>query len=295
MITLTKVKFNMGASRFLPKIQIHTWGGLGSQLYAIALAIDLQDRFLNRRIEFVSHSGGVTKREPAIQFYSKRIRVINDFNKIAIHRKNDKKNTILNFSKKLLYLSGILANCNEDKDISKLKPWVLVIRGHYSGRKISLTSTKNIFEKINNECLIEDDIYIYKEVTCHYRLGDLEQLSDKSSISSGVLGNIIETVSESINTKTIYLYSDSKDLAKSKLLKDSPKLDIVTNDVSPLKTIHECLHSDIFVGTNSKISIWIAILRATKNENYTSYLPTEIKHMIIGTEDSFIKKLIKFY
>ena len=126
-------------------------------------------------------------------------------------------------------------------------------------------------------------------------MGDLEQLSDKSSISSGVLGNIIETVSESINTKTIYLYSDSVDLAKNKLLRDNFKLDIVTNVVSPLKTIHECLHSDIFVGTNSKISIWIAILRATKNENNNSYLPEEIKHMIIGTESTFINKSIKFY
>lgn len=285
----------METSGFLPKIKVHTWGGLGSQLYAIALAIDLQDRFLNRRFEYVSHSGGVTKREPAIQFYSKKIRVINDFNKITIHAKDDRKNTVLIYSKKLLYLSGILAKCNDDIDTSKLKPWVLFIRGHYSSRKVSLTSAKNIFEKINNECQSEDGINIYREITCHYRLGDLEQLSEKSSISSRVLGNTIETVSESISAKTIYLYSDSTDLAKSKLLKESAKLDIVTNEVSPLKTIHECLHSDIFVGTNSKISIWIAILRATKNEKYTSYLPTEIKKMIIGFEGSFMSKSIKFY
>ena len=78
-------------------------------------------------------------------------------------------------------------------------------------------------------------------------------------------------------------------------MSERQKFNIVPKDMSPLKTVHECVRSKVFIGTNSKISIWVAILRATKNSDQISYLPESIKHMLSSQESSFVTKSIKFY
>ena len=52
--------------RFLPPLRIHSWGGLGSQLFAIALAEELKVIFPKRSFKIVLHTGGVTRRLPEI-------------------------------------------------------------------------------------------------------------------------------------------------------------------------------------------------------------------------------------
>jgi len=286
----------MNISIFLPKIKIHTWGGLGSQLYAVALAIDLEQRFKHRQIEYISHTGGVTKREPAIQFYTRNVREKNDYKVIKSRKKNNvHKNKITSLGKKFLLSTGILANCNDNHGAAKIRPWALSIRGHYSYREVSFISAIAILKRIDNEFISEVNSNNLEAIALHYRLGDLELLLEKSPINTDQVKSILEKVLITAGAREIYLYSDSILLAKSKLINSEPDLKIVTRDISPLMTIHECVHSKIFIGTNSKISIWIAILRATKNTNQTSYLPLEIKHMLIGNENSFTNKSIKFY
>ena len=286
----------MNASNFFPKIKIHTWGGLGSQLYAAALAIDLQEGFRYRQIEYISHTSGVTRREPAILFYSRNVKEKDDYKIIISNHENSKyRKNVLFFAKKFLLTTGIIANCNENKETTNLKPWVLSIRGHYSGREISFNSAKTILEKINNEFQTLENNTNINAITLHYRLGDLELLSEKSSINAERVKNILEEILDRGTMREIYLYSDSILLAKSKLTSSRHELNLIAREISPLKTIHECVHSKVFIGTNSKISIWVAILRATKSLNQISYLPMEIKHMLIGDENSFVHKSIKFY
>ena len=289
-------KADMNLSIFLPKIKIHTWGGLGSQLYAVALAIDIQQRSKHRHIEYISHTSGVTKRMPAIQFYSRNVREKNDYKVIKSGQKNNKyKKKIIILGKKFLLSTGILVNCNDTQGLAKIKPWTLSIRGYYSHREVSLISAISILKRINNEFLSGENSNNLEAVALHYRLGDLELLLEKSSINTNQVKSILEKVLNTAGAKEIYLYSDSILLAKSKLINSKPELNIVTRDISPLMTIHECVHSKVFIGTNSKISIWIAILRATKNINQTSYLPLEIKHMLIRDDNSFVNKSINFY
>jgi hypothetical protein len=283
-------------SNFFPKIKIHTWGGLGSQLYAAALAIDLQKGFRYRQIEYISHTSGVTRRDPAILFYSRNVKEKDDYKIINSNHENFKyRKNVLFFAKKFLLTTGIIANCNENKETTNLKPWVLSIRGHYSGREISFNSAKTILQKINNEFQTLENNTNINAITLHYRLGDLELLSEKSSIKAERVKKISEEILDRGTTREIYLYSDSILLAKSKLTSSMHELNLIAREISPLKTIHECVHSKVFIGTNSKISIWVAILRATKSLNQISYLPIEIKHMLIGDENSFVHKSIKFY
>lgn len=286
----------MTISSILPKVKIHTWGGLGSQLYAVALANDLQKKFNYRRIEYISHTSGVTRREPALQFYSKDVREKNDYSRVTSKQGNTKYRTKLSFlGKKILISARIMANCNDNEETGKLKPWILIIRGHYSNRQISFDSATRILQRINNEFNSETDDKDLETITLHYRLGDLEILSEKSPIDTNQVKSILEVILDKADTRTLHLHSDSILLAKSKLMNGRQELNLVTKDISPLKTVHECVRSKVFIGTNSKISIWVAILRATKNSNQISYLPEAIKHMFSAQENSFVTKSIKFY
>ena len=290
------MKNDMTISSMLPKVRIHTWGGLGSQLYAVALAHDLQKKFNYRRIKYISHTSGVTRREPALQFYSKDIREKNDYSKTTHAQGHTKYRTKLSFlAKKILISAGIMAYCNDNKETDNLKPWILIIRGHYSNRQISFESATSILQRIDSEFDSEIHRKDLENITLHYRLGDLEILPEKSPIQTNQVKSILEMVLDKADTRTVHLHSDSILLAKSKLINGSQEFNIVTKEISPLKTVHECVRSKVFIGTNSKISIWVAILRATKNLDQTSFLPESIKHMLISQESSFVTKSIKFY
>jgi hypothetical protein len=289
-------KIGVIASILLPKIKIHTWGGLGSQLYAVALAIDLQKNINYRQIEYISHTSGVTRREPALQFYTTDVKEKNDYTRTTSVQEDSKYRKKLSLlGKKLLISLRIVANCNDNEGINRMKPWTLIIRGHYSNRKISFDSATRILQRINNEFYSEKNDKDMEILTLHYRLGDLEKLSEKSPIDPNHLKSILALVLDEEKMREIYLYSDSILLAESKLITGKSEISVVSRDISPLKTIHECVHSKVFIGTNSKISIWVAILRATKNINQISYLPVSIKHMLSAQESSFVTKSIKFY
>ena len=49
-------------------LRVHCWGGLGSQLYALAVAYDLQRKYPKRKIKLLLHTGGVTKRVSELDF-----------------------------------------------------------------------------------------------------------------------------------------------------------------------------------------------------------------------------------
>ena len=49
------------------KLRIHCWGGLGSQLYAVALIYDLLKRFPKRKITLYLHTSGATRRHSEIE------------------------------------------------------------------------------------------------------------------------------------------------------------------------------------------------------------------------------------
>ena len=44
------------------KLRVHSWGGLGSQLFALSLIFDLVRKFPKKRIELIHHTAGVTRR-----------------------------------------------------------------------------------------------------------------------------------------------------------------------------------------------------------------------------------------
>ena len=272
----------MNLNIFFPKIRLHTWGGLGSQLYAVALAIQIKKRFPYRDIEFICHTSGVTKREPEIQFFSNIFKTKNDFedlalNSLAPHQNNQK--VFINLLTKSLLLVGLIGRCNSNHEVTKLRPWILMIRGHYTGLDISshiALEILQIMEKSfkNNKSIETND------TSLHYRLGDLINLKEKNPINIKVLSEVILKIDKNNKLNKVYLYSDSIDIALTELRNIPIKLELIPRQISTLETVLECVKSSIFIGTNSKISIWIAILRAVSSSINKSYLPSDLKQIV---------------
>lgn len=263
-------------------VRIHSWGGLGSQLYALALSIDLETKVLHRKYIFINHTSGTSKRLPEILFYTRNIKLIDDYviNEQHNKAKSQANHNIKKFIKKLITSTGFYAECNSDKDFQLVKPWVTVIRGHYSHRQVSMKSITHIFQEIQNSYSSSHVSNQERKMSFHYRLGDLEVISEKSPIRFDSIQRKISEIISIYDYQILNLYSDTPVLALQRLNNSDLKVSIKYEDKSTLETIYECVMSETFVGTNSKISFWVAIFRSKFKTKGSTYLPLEIKHMM---------------
>jgi len=272
-------------------ISVHCWGGFGSQLFAFSLAELLKNRFPKRRIRIMFHTSGVTKRELELKLPPNiyEIVIINDY----INKYQDKKNKtstsafFSNTARQILKFVGLLAEANTDAEIAKLKPWVTEIRGHYSHRvipnnmlfKLLLMLTFSTKRKLPREGYS-------RNIALHYRLGDLLDLSEKGYIPAIEILNLINKNNKDWNINVIDIFSDSPNDALSML--NNLALNLKIND--PAETICESLNYKYFVGTNSKLTIWIVLFRLLLDSNSHNTVPLRLK-----TEFDFMLNNLSHY
>jgi hypothetical protein len=167
------------------KLKVHSWGGLGSQLFVLALIYDLRKRYPKKKIQLVHHTSGVSRRlfeldsilDPSIS-----LKLIDDYksDEGINYAKNTRiiKHLLIKIIKKTLEKLYIFINFDQNQDINKIKPWTTIVRGHYSKRLISDDFLSYCVEKFTNH----NSHFPSKTLVIHYRLGDLINLSNKSSI-----------------------------------------------------------------------------------------------------------------
>lgn len=273
-------------------LRIHTWGGLGSQLFAIELAQYLGNKYPNRELTIFVHTGGVTRREPEIAalFPEYRYVIIDDF----FDKKSDARIEESPLSKRLWGISrsaarkcieifGFTASCNDDKSSLRIRPWVLSLRGHYSYRTIDpefLSLLKHSIELrrdltlplLGNYCAI------------HYRLGDLLTLVEKNPIDEESIRDEVIRVLSTFRFDSLIVLSDSPAEASIRLSGIS-EIEIVSPNLGTIDVIATSLHATYFIGTSSKISFWIAAMRSSAL-SLDSSLPlindTQYKRMLLG-------------
>jgi hypothetical protein len=112
-----------------------------------------------------------------------------------------------------------------------------------------------------------------------YRLGDLLSLDNKSPVDLAILKKTIVKVLDEKSIHHIYIYSDSKNTAIEHMNFFSNKAELEFRDVNAKDTIMECTLSQVFIGTNSKISLWIAFLRIFQDSENLCYLPSSMSDM----------------
>jgi len=267
--------------RFSPPIRIHVWGGFGSQLFALVAAWRISSKYQWRKVKLVFHSSGVTERSreiPSEWLGDFSIEEKRDFHKHESSQAARESGFIKQFFTRYLDSAirgfGIVARANSNFDFKKIPPWILDIRGHYTDLFLEDFEVARLVELLN----IETHGIPLSAISLHYRLGDLLYLENKSFIKPE---RILQTLEEDFDPDmSVNVFSDSATNEVTKLLSSySFNKNFHCFELSPIETIRLCVNSKEFLGSNSKISLWIAIFRLRKNIGLTA-IPRELQHHI---------------
>ena len=256
------------------RLRVHSWGGLGSQLYVLALVYDLRKRYPKKKIQLVHHTSGVTRRLfelDSILDSKISLKLIDDYksDEGINHAKNTRiiKHLLIKIIKKTLEKLYIFINFDQNQDINKIKPWTTIVRGHYSKRLISDDFLSYCVEKFTNH----NSHFPSKTLVIHYRLGDLINLSNKSIIAPNYVIAKIRKIAEIEKLEQILVYSDTVSEAEKLLLPIKNLSDSIQfSNESTFTVVQNSIRAKYFIGTNSKVSIWISNLRKYQN------VPTEL-------------------
>jgi len=270
---------------FVP-LRVHCWGGLGSQLYALSVAFDLKLKFPKRRIKLVLHTGGVTKRLSELDFIHNidfEIIQIDDFqikNKVD---KNSIKLVKIKFKSlliKILYFFNFIVSANSNTEFDNILPWTVSTRGHYFNREVSTHFYEYLLKHVRlyEKPLIQSQY----EIAIHYRMGDLLTLTEKSISPANKIIDVVRKVQKEHNNLKIHVYSDSPQIAKETLFIAGLVGEFVVLDLPTIDVIRGCIGANYFIGTNSKVSLWIVNLRRFIGETDNNYLE--------GFDDKLYKK-----
>ena len=289
----------MFLSEFLPKIEIHCWGGLGSQLYAVVLRLELEAKYPSRKFTIVCHDNGVTRRTSEISlFFPGSVISVEDYAQakqceVGVRHSQavNGKRVVRNLLVKLLRLFSVVLDGDRKRELAKVRFWTLQVRGHYSERKLDQSALLKVRNMISQASHVQTFDSGSQNLFVHYRLGDLLTLQDKSPISSDRVLGVLQDLHSRIGSR-IELFSDSPDKATDFLAAGKFPVD-VARDINALDTLWILVNSHYFVGTNSKISIWAVILNGKLSSRVESYLPYELQHHVIANIGSLWN--LKYY
>jgi len=260
-----------------PTLRIHCWGGLGSQLQALSFYLMVQRKFPNRNLQLFLHTGGITERRSEIDFVSDRINLvsIHDF-KSKVERTN--ANHLFSFDLRSIFKNlarNILNNfrfvITDENRVMAIMPWTTQVRCSYSNIELSSDLIKNLGEIVQFPLKKIDNNFI----GVHLRIGDLVALKPESLVDTSTINKLINNLDqkEKILNKII-VYSDSElNLDSFNLLTDFA---IELRNIDTLNTIFDLAGPRVFIGTNSKVSLWVAIFRYGYKIPGIIFLPTSI-------------------
>ncbi len=277
------------------QVEVHCWGGLGSQLFALALIHDLEFRFPGRIFTLVLHSSGVTKRAPEIANlpFSHNFKVVDDFSQTGQSGVTSSlRKVVRRILRKVVGGFGIVASGDTDLEFRKIRPWVREIRGHYSRRTISNSFLLKLETYLGSE--LDAPFSSSADIAIHYRLGDLLNLTEKSPIK------VDRIATEVIRIRRLYpgrisLFSDSPETASKLLANMGVICDISDSSRESLEVINLARSASYFIGTSSKISYWIVCLRNLSNKQLKSSMPDSDEQNLRPLIGGGASKLIDYY
>ena len=264
---------------FLNKLtlKIHCWGGLGSQLLALNYYLRVQELYPRKRIILVLHTDGITARNSEIDFLSNRINLL----KVDDYRAgvNDKQSHASNFKPIFYFFKAFiksLANCfrfviTDDKKVLKVKFWTFSVRCTYTSnvlRKQDIVHMADILGITSNS--LEQNF-----IGVHYRMGDLPSLKPSALVPLDSISKIVnDLIKAGAVIDKVRIYSDS--IIENSNLQLPREIDSEWKSVDTLQTISELSKTKYFIGTSSKVSLWIAIFRLCLAVPGSIYLPVNI-------------------
>jgi hypothetical protein len=246
-----------------PTVRIHSWGGLGSQLLALGVLLDLRHRHTRRDFQLILHSSGVTRRISQVNLLAELVQItfIDDY----MSPISDKTSEQANY-KKLIH-SSLKSALNttkwvisKDSSTFRIFPWTTSIRCHYGFVAISKESISMISKYIPN---ISEILASHSDrpLGVHYRAGDLLIEKSSSLISIDVISDLVTKIAHNNSLKQAKLQILSDSPLNKESLASLESFDYSWESKETWETIRILLNSHSFIGTNSKISLWVALFR----------------------------------
>ena len=116
---------------------------------------------------------------------------------------------------------------------------------------------------------------IVPQITLHYRLGDLIGLVDKRPIEPQLIIKNLNRIIDGRENLEIQIYSDSPIIAKELLANYLPNQNLSFIESDTLTVIKNCIGSEFFFGTSSKISYWIIKFRENLGLGKKTFIITD--------------------
>ena len=271
------------------RVLIHCWGGYGSQLLALALYIDLRAIYPKRKFGIVFHTSGVTRRTIEIKQYLNNCEYtqIDDF--IAFRSSIKKRDFFRSMFKKFLISTGLIVTDHRLEKAPRILPWTIALRGHYLYRPIS----KKVLSQFTQFLLKGAASTNMPSIFIHYRLGDLISLHDKTFIHPMNITRLIDEFSENFDSSHVVIGTENPSTAKKLLSNNKILREARYANFNPDQTLQIGMNASYFIGTNSKLSLWISLLRA--NFGKKSLMPEEFRETLKYTFGDNVNSRIGFY
>lgn len=261
-------------------IHVHSWGGLGSQIFACIVAKRIMSRFPKRKVVLVFHSSGVTYRN--VEINSKLASIFNisfhdDYRPTKDHAITSRKETpvglLRNITLTILIKVGIVARLNKEDEFDSINSLLTEVRGHYTQLELDLEEIDWIIDSLE----LSNAFGLGSATTLpamHLRLGDLLTLKSKTHIDPE---RLIKCKPFFSTAEKLLIYSDSNPQEVLQLIGEHfNDFELEVLQLETLDVMDNCLRAKVFIGTNSKISLWIAILRLAAESGRTTVLPTAL-------------------
>ena len=233
--------------------------------------------FPGKRIILVLHTGGITARSSEIEFLSSKINLlkVDDYRASSNSKKlhNSGSKSVFSFIK--IYIK-FLANCfrfviTDDRKVFKVRFWTYSVRCTYTSnilRKQDIVHMADILGITSNSA--EQNF-----TGVHYRMGDLPTLKPSALVPLDSISKIINDLNKAgAVIDKVWIYSDS--IVENSNLQLPKEIDSEWKSVDTLQTISELSKAHNFIGTSSKVSLWVAIFRWALNTPGDVYLPSSI-------------------
>ena len=109
----------------------------------------------------------------------------------------------------------------------------------------------------------------------HYRMGDLPTLKPSALVPLDSISKVInDLIKSGAVIDKVRIYSDS--IVENSNLQLPKEINSEWKSVDTLQTISELSKAKYFIGTSSKVSLWVAIFRWALDTPGDVYLPTSI-------------------
>jgi hypothetical protein len=248
------------------------------------------------KFRIIFHSGGVTRRPLEIP---KRVipcsfLVKDDFKDYEVAASNrtlriDMRVNLKKVLKKIGNLSRVLISDVESGTMLPLKSWTLEIRSSYTHQSISLETLRQICVLLRLNPNLANQIS--DQGIVHQRLGDLLNLRSKHFLPVERIEAILNLDE---NSKKQFVILTESPAEASSLFRSEIRSRLSFCHLSTLETISKSLQVSTFIGSNSKISLWIALFRTMNEETLNTsktYLPLELQPIFNSVAEALSKRV----